>query len=393
MHKKSRALRLTVSLVLAGVLAGPAVVVAQASRDKPPASAGSIDAATGKILTEAIEFLNAGDYPAAKASIAKMKLDSLSPYERSKTEQILASIAGGEENFGAARNHLQAAIDAGGLNEIEMNDARYQIAQMFMAEEKWSEGAAALEQWFKTAKEPNSAAYYLLAVAYYQQNDPGRALPPAEKAVELSDKPQESWIQLVLALYLQQEQYSKAVPLLKQLIAASPDKKSYWQQLSSVYGQIEDFEKSLSVLQLAFNAGLMTEDSEVRRLADLQLYNSVPYRCATTLEEAVQKKLVKLDAALYEKQANCWIAAREFEKSVGPLARAAEMSSKGDLYVRLGEVEIQRSEWASAAGALQNALRKGGLRDAGNAQLLLGIARFNEKNYKRSEERRVGKEW
>ena len=161
----------------------------------------------------------------------------------------------------------------------------------------------------------------------------------------------------------------------------APDKKTYWQQLSSVYGQMEDYPKSLAVAQLAYNGGILTDDSDVRRLADLQLFNDAPYRCGTMLEEAIQKKLVKVDFKLYEKQANCWVAARDFAKATGPLQRAAEMSPNGDLFVRLGEVQIQRSEWASAATALQSGLRKGGLKDTGNAQLLLGIAQFNQKNY------------
>ena len=57
------------------------------------------------------------------------------------------------------------------------------------------------------------------------------------------------------------------------------------------------------------------------------------------------------------------------------------MSANGDLFVRLGEVQIQRSEWAEAAKALQNGIRKGSLKDPGNANLLLGIAQFNQKNY------------
>ena len=54
-----------------------------------------------------------------------------------------------------------------------------------LPEEKWREGAAALEEWFRTAQNPNGAAYYLLAVAYYQQEDYKRALVPAQKAVDL----------------------------------------------------------------------------------------------------------------------------------------------------------------------------------------------------------------
>jgi predicted Zn-dependent protease len=373
-------LRLAASLLIAFSLAAGTALAADKKDEKAPPPTG-IDAATGKILTEAIEALNKENYAGAKAAVAKLKLDSLSPYERSRTEQILASIDSAQDNYGGAQKHLQAAIDAGGLNEKEISDTRYQIAQMFLAQEKWKEGAAALEQWFTTAPSPNGAAYYLLAVAYYQQNDYKRALVPAQKAVDLTDKPQESWVQLVLALYLQQDQYAQAVPLLKKLIAMAPEKKTYWQQLSSVYGQMEDYPKSLAVAQLAYNGGVLVDDSDVRRLADLQLFNDAPYRCGLTLDEAIQKKQVKVDFKIYEKQANCWIAAREFGKSIGPLERAAEMASNGDLYVRLGEVQIQRSEWGAAANALQSGLRKGGLKDAGNAQLLLGIAQFNQKNY------------
>jgi len=204
--------------------------------------------------------------------------------------------------------------------------------------------------------------------------------------VDLTDKPQESWVQLVLALYLQQDKYAEAVPLLKRLVNMAPDKKTYWQQLSSVYGQMEDYPKALAAAQLAYSGGIAVDDADVRRLADLQLFNDAPYRCGMTLEEAAQKKQVKVDFKLYEKQANCWIAAREFGKAVGPLERAAEMAPNGDLYARLGEVQIQRSEWAAAATALQNALRKGGLKDTGNAQVLLGIAQFNQKNYAAARE-------
>ena len=344
---------------------------------KPPPQ--SIDAATGKILTEAIEALNAENYSAATQAIAKIKLDGLSPYERSRVEQILATIDHSQDKYASARGHLEAAITAGGLNEVEISQTKYQIAQLFLAEEKWKEGAAALEDWFATAPKPNSAAYYLLAVAYYQQELYARALAPAQKAVDLAEKPQASWIELVLALHLQQEHWKEAVPLLTRLIDMSPDKKTYWQQLSSVYGQLGEYPKALAIMQLAYGAGLLNSDDDVKRLADLLLFNNVPYRCGQLLEDAMTKKIVKVDSKLYEKQANCWIAAREFKRSIEPLSRAAEMSGNGVLYVRLGEVQVQRSDWSGASEALSKGLKKGGLKNTGDAQLLLGIALYNQK--------------
>jgi tetratricopeptide (TPR) repeat protein len=250
-----------------------------------------------------------------------------------------------------------------------------------MTEEKWKEGAAALEEWFKTATNANSAAYYLLAVAYYQMDDFARALPPAKKAVELMDKPQEGWLGMLSALYLQREEYREAVPVLQRLIAVVPEKKTYWMQLSSIYGQMEDYPNALAIMQLAYASGLVTEDSDVRRLADLAVFNDVPYRGAQVLETAVEKKLVTLDDKLYEKLANCWIAAGELEKSIAPLQRAAELAAIGDLFVRLGEVHVQRENWPPAVEALQRGIDNGELRDTGNAQLMMGVANYSQKKY------------
>ena len=96
-------LRATLALLLALSLAGQAN--AQKKKDDAPPPTG-IDAATGKILTEAIEALNKENYSGAKAAIARLKLDSLSPYERSRTEQILATIESSQDNYTKARCSL-----------------------------------------------------------------------------------------------------------------------------------------------------------------------------------------------------------------------------------------------------------------------------------------------
>ena len=339
----------------------------------------AIDVATAKALNTAIEALNAEKYAEAQAAIGTLNLEKLSPYERSKVEQILFNISYNQEKYDEARQHLQRSIDAGGLNEQEISQARYQFAQLYMTEEKWKEGAAALEEWFETAMDPNSAAYYLLAVAYYQMEDFARALPHAQKAIELTEKPQESWLQLLLALYLQKEQFNDAIPLLVRLVETAPDKKTYWMQLSAVYGQVEDYSNALAVMQLAYDAGLVTEDAEIRRLADLLLFNDVPYRGGQILEDAIEKGAVNVDDKAYEKLANCWVAAGEIDKAIEPLQRGGDLASSGDMFIRLGEVHLERKDWEAAKSAIERGMSKGELKDTGGAQLLMGIAFFNER--------------
>ena len=353
------------------------------SRNAEAAPANDIDAQTGKILNEAIELMNGGNNAGAAQKIGTLNLEKLSPYERGTVERILFNISYEAERYDEARGHLQKAIDSGGLNAQQIDDARYQSAQLYIQEEKWREGAAALEEWLKTAANPNSAAYYMLTIAYYQQEDFDRALPPAKKTVELMDpaKPNENWLNMLSVLYLQREEYRESIPVLQRLIETSPDKKIYWLQLSTVYGQLEDYPNALAIMQLAHHLGLVTEDADVRRLADLLVYNGVPYRGAQVLEAAIEHKNVALDDKLYEKLANCWIAAGELDKSLAPLQRAAELAPSGDAFVRLGEVQAQREDWPAAIAAIQRGVEKGELKDPGNADLWLGIAHYSQKSF------------
>ncbi|HZD53597.1 MAG TPA: hypothetical protein VE175_11165, partial [Woeseiaceae bacterium] len=79
-------------------------------------SAPTISQRTGEKLNEAIEFLNKDDFANARATLADINLDKLSPYERSRVEQIWSGIAYAEGNYAQARQHLQQAINAGGFN-------------------------------------------------------------------------------------------------------------------------------------------------------------------------------------------------------------------------------------------------------------------------------------
>jgi len=154
-------------------------------------------------------------------------------------------------------------------------------------------------------------------------------------------------------------------------------KKQYWVQLSLIYGARENYRRSLSVQQVAYAQGFLTEDKELRRLARSYLYHDLPYPAALVLEKAIESGAVAPDSEAFELLANSWIAAREYERSLEPLRDAAKLSEDGNLYVRLGQVHMQREDWKEASALLEKAVEKGGLKDAGNADLLLGIAYYN----------------
>ena len=85
---KSFRLPLLVGFAALGLAVAGSSVAQQsrAAEKKKEDSAPTIDAATGKALNAAIEFLNMEKYAEAQAAIGELKMDKLSPYEKSKVE-------------------------------------------------------------------------------------------------------------------------------------------------------------------------------------------------------------------------------------------------------------------------------------------------------------------
>ena len=222
---------------------------------------------------------------------------------------------------------------------------------------------------------------YLMALAYFQmgrvrrgdREDPKQAIALARRAAR------ELVPDALRRCYISEKQdfESPRRPSSRSLLLRFP-KKQYWIQLSLIYGAKEDHEISLAVQQMAYDQGLLTEDKELRRLARSYLYRDLPYPAAKVLESEIKGGRIEGDSDAHELLANSWIAAREFDRSLPPLQKAADLSEDGNLYVRLAQVHMQREEWGEAAQKLEAALEKGELKDRGNAVLLAGIAHYND---------------
>jgi hypothetical protein len=81
-------------------------------------------------LNAAIAHINARRYGEARAAIRELDFKRLTPFERSKAEQILYTIAYYEEDFAAAREHVEKSIAAGGLNAGERLLARLALTNV-----------------------------------------------------------------------------------------------------------------------------------------------------------------------------------------------------------------------------------------------------------------------
>jgi len=334
----------------------------------------------GKKLASAQELMSAEQYAQATEILASLASGRLSDYERALVFQFRGYIASQSDDYTAAIKHFEVALENGALPPPTQLQLRFNLAQLYMSKENWLKAIANLKLWFAQAETPNAIAYYTFAVAYYQNGQKDEALAQGKRALALEEQPRESWLSLVLSLHLERSEYKAALPLLEDLVERFP-KKSYWMQLSALYAELGQDEKSLAVQQLVHSQGLLDKQSELIRLARLYLYHDLPYRAASVVQKSIADGIVKEDAESLELLGQSWMAAREFDRAVDPMARAAALAQDGDLWLRLGQIHMEREEWAKASEALARAIAKGDLDDPGNASLLLGIAAFNQQRF------------
>jgi tetratricopeptide (TPR) repeat protein len=340
----------------------------------------SVQPRTAEIFAEVREHLGADRYPKAEAALKKLRRVKLSPYEEAQAQRLHGYIAYGKHDNAAAIEFMTKALSEDALLPADQADVLFQVAQIQGAEKRWKDVIATLGSWFKTVEKPNSVGYYLLALSNFQLEQFDAAVAPGQQAVEMAQTPQQAWLQLLLAIQLSRKDFKAATPVLAKLISYYPDTgKGYWLQLSALYGVSEDNPRALAVMELAYRKGLLTEDRDLIRLVQLNLLQGIPHRAAMILESEMAARRIQENSESFELLSGSWILAREVGKAEAPLARAAELAPKGDLYVRLAQVLMMQEKWGPAATALKNALTKGGLADPANAEFLLGISFYNEK--------------
>jgi tetratricopeptide (TPR) repeat protein len=338
-----------------------------------------------KRLDRAHNALADEQFEEALAALDEMQQNGkLNSHETSLMWQTLGFTHSSTGDYAKATASFEAALQANGLAEQAATQTRYNLAQLYVMLERYDEAIAEFEVWFESVRNPSPTAYYMLAMAYLQKGDHVQALANAERTVSLADTPREPWLQLLVALRFETKEYESAVPALETLVSRYP-KKEYWLQLSAVHAELGAHDRALAILELAYEQGLLTQGAELLSLAQLYLYNQIPYKAAGVLESGLEEGTIESDARAWRLLADSWLNARDRERALVPLKRAADMSNDGDSYVRLGQLQLEREEWGKARESFAAALRKGGLRSEGHVYVMLGIANVNESRWEDAE--------
>jgi tetratricopeptide (TPR) repeat protein len=327
-----------------------------------------------KQLSKTEELIARQAYPQARKKLKKLLPDLKdNSYSQALTLRSLASIYALENQYKAATQHLLHCLSTHALPENQQQTALLNLGQLYMATELYQKTINTLAQ-YQGKKDAQILA--LLANAHAQLKHYKKAIPYIEQAIKQSKKPPESWLQLNLALYYELEKYTPAAKILRQLIAIYPNKKTYWQQLGTVYQQLKQFSKALSIQHMAYKKGFDFSEAELLQLFSLYVFKQQPYQAAELLTQALKTKTIKVNSKHWEMLAHAWTSAREYKKAITALEKSSSLNEKGELYLQLGRIHVEQERWAAAIKSINQALSKGGLKNQGEAYILLGLSHY-----------------
>ncbi|MEN7343877.1 MAG: hypothetical protein AAAFM81_13085, partial [Pseudomonadota bacterium] len=199
------------------------------------------------------------------------------------------------------------------------------------------------------------------------------ALPYVEKAISLSEKPQEPWYQLQLAIYFELDQVAKAVPLLQKMIQFWPDKKTYWDTLYGAHMKLEQDQEALSTMMVAYRKGLIEKEDKILNLVRLNMFLSIPYTAGDILAAELNAGRVKRNRKALELLQSAWTAAQEYDKSLAVMSELGKMTGDPKFAIESAKVYNELTDWQNVINSATTALEQG-YDKPGEAYLLIGMA-------------------
>ena len=354
----------TITLLVISLILSP---LANAATQKEPTLSNRVSVQLNKIN----ELLGKEAYEKALQKLNAMQR-SLKPntFESAMVYQTLGYLYVMQNNqYESAITYFERSLPGLAASHFQSQKTRKDLGQLYLTQAKYRQAITVLEAWREHTEKDLAQVNVFLAMAYAQLEDAKPAIGYMEQAFALaaqpmvSTQPTEQWYQLLLTLYLQEDQFTPASDLLHTMIALYPEAADYWKRLGAIQLQLKQFTAAAASLEIAWQRGALHTEDGITRLAKLLLRNKNPYKAAMILETALSQEHVESTMENWRLLGDALLLAREENKAITALAKAAELSTDGNQHVRVAELYIHQQRWQQANAELGKALEKPQVKD------------------------------
>jgi len=310
----------------------------------------------GKKVQKAFEAYSADDIKGALAIL--LEIDGSKDYDKAYVDRMIAVMyATLGDNEQKTIEYLKKAIEPDLLNEGDHSESLKLLGDMQMQTKDFEGALKTYYAWMDFSGKSDGQTYIKIANAYYSLKQLDKVIEPADKAIAaFADKPNQNPYILKITSYYERKKYNEAVKVLETVIQLFPDNKQWWTQLPMFYLLVEDYEKAVQTLDLAYKLGHLDKESQIKTLASLYSQSETPYKAALLLEKYIASGLVKRDDKNISSLANAWHSAQHIDKAASYYGELAKMTNSAKHYRKQGMLLKQDEQFAKAIVALNKAI-------------------------------------
>jgi len=297
----------------------------------------------------------------------------LTPYAKALALHTKGQVKWQKDEGPAAIENIKQAIALDTMPNANQLPAMFQLAQLYVIEEKYAEANAALDAYVKASGDDSAKVLALKGNTFYRTEKFQDAVDTMKQAIAKSDKPEDSWRQILMASLFELEQFDEAAKIAQEDLAKDPTNKKKIQQLASIYINAKQEPKALALLSEAKNKGLFSTEDDYKLLAQLYGQADRPKEGAALLEEGFQKGAIKPSYAMYKLLGDSYALGDDDAKAIEAYTKASPLATDGEADFQRGQLLINSERYAEAKTALTQALTRG-VKRQGATHVLLGNA-------------------
>ena len=364
------------SVVLSAALSAAAVATTTAALLPAVAVAQqTVSQAVGKHLKEAQAAISRKQWDTATKAIRQAQsVQPRSAFEDYKINELQLYVYLQQGRNAEAAKLLEQQMASGQMPAGERAQRSKTLAQLYFRAGNFGKANQVANDYLK-AVPGDREMQMMVAQGYYQQKNYKAAISAAER-MSSGGQPSEDLLQLVLRSNYELGDKAGTAKALERLLKFYPTPETWKSLLKTYFNQAKGDDEKLALYRLSQDVGALEKSSDYFDMAEALIVEGFPAEGRRVIEAGTAAKVFTPEEE-NRVQRTLASADKELAKQSAATAAAAKSVAAGtsgeDMY-QAGRLYFGQANYPKAVEALRKALSKGGVSNADDANMLLGIA-------------------
>jgi Tfp pilus assembly protein PilF len=363
---------------LVGVTGGallPVTVAAAADKEKPAAKQ-KLSPPVAKPLMAAQKAMNEKNWDEATTQIAAAQaVEPKTPYDAFMIDELGWYVALQKKDYAKSAEALERALNSGFVPEADKTQRLRALTQMSLQNKQFPKAIQYGDQYLK-ANPGDSEIALQLAQARYLSGDMAGAKTAVDQIITSTPQPPEAALLLALRTSYETKDTAGTTKALEGLVRHYPQKK-YWEDLlNDQLFRTKDDRGLRALYRLMNDTDTLDKPDDFSEMGATLITAGFPNEAKQVLERGMAANVFtgdsksRVQADLERAKTGAAMDAKDINTAAQQLAAA----KTGNEMIGIGKLYFSAGDYAKAAEAIQKGLTKGGVQDADDASMLLGIA-------------------